>query len=83
VNKRTEVVVVHVNPELKARLQAAADEAGLKLSPYCYSRLKLAENAKDNRDALLELLGATTSDLALRRDAFERAMRPLPDEVKP
>jgi hypothetical protein len=56
---RTEPIVVHVTPELKARLRAGAEAAGLKLSPYCYSRLKLAEDAKDNRDAFLELLGAT------------------------
>lgn len=55
---RTEAIVVHVDPALRARLRAAAEAAGLKLSPYCYRQLKLAEDAKANREAFLELINA-------------------------
>jgi hypothetical protein len=55
--RRTVAIVVHADPELAARLRKSAKAHGLKLSPYCFRQLKLAEDAKDNRGAFLELLG--------------------------
>lgn len=39
-SNRTSAVVVHVTPELKAELERLAAEAGLKLSPFCFQKLR-------------------------------------------
>lgn len=43
---RTAAIVIHVTPELKARLQQLADDAGLKLSPFVFQVLRAVSQPK-------------------------------------